>query len=81
MALEQVYPSVPRETIEALQEYEAYVVALDRLDTRVDGAAATVRGELSLTIRARSGITANAAGPAVFQLRQRDPGVWFIAST
>jgi len=78
VALERVYPSVPRDTIAALGDYNAYVVSMNDVNTRVDGDVATVNSQLSLTITARTGITAQASGPAVFQLRNQGAGDWVI---
>ena len=77
-ALERVYPAVPRDTIAALSDYDAYEAAISTLTTEVDGDIATVSTRLSLTVEARTGITAQASGPVVFRLERRGPTEWLI---
>ena len=77
-ALEQVFPSAPQETIAALQNFQAYAVTMNSLSPEVDGNTATVTSQLSLTMTARTGITRQVSGPAVFQLERRGPGEWLI---
>ena len=79
-ALEQVYPAVPQDTITALRNYDAYEAAMSPLATQVDGDSATVSSRLSLTMTARTGITAQASGPVVFRLARRGPTEWLIVS-
>ena len=79
-ALERVYPAVPRDTITALRDYDAYEAAMSNLATQVDGDIATVSSRLSLTMKARTGVTAQASGPVVFRLEKRSPTEWLIVS-
>ena len=79
-ALQRVYPAVPRDTITALRDYDAYEAAMSNLATQVDGDIATVSSQLSLTIKARTGVTAQASGPAVFRLTRQGPTEWLIVS-
>jgi len=79
-ALRRVYPTVPRETLDALPGYEAYTVVLQPDAPDLDGDRATVQSELSLTMRTRTGLTADASGLAVFRLERQGPDDWQILS-
>ena len=78
VALAQVYPAAPQETIAALQNFQAYAVTMNSLSPEVDGNTATVTSQLSLTMTARTGITRQVSGQAVFQLERISSGEWLI---
>ena len=77
-ALQAVYPSVPQDTINALQGWEAYAVVLNDVATQVNGDLATVNGRVSLRLRARTGISTEASGRVVFRLEKQGQTDWLI---
>ena len=77
-ALQAVYPSVPQDTIDALQGWEAYAVVLDDVATQINGDLATVNGRVSLRLRARTGISTEASGRVVFRLEKQGQTDWLI---
>lgn len=78
-ALEAVYPAVPRGMLEALETYSTYVVELSNQPPVVTGNTATLDTRLSFSMRMKSGGTAEASGPAPFELRREGDG-WLIAN-
>jgi serine/threonine-protein kinase len=77
-ALQAVYPSVPQDTIDALQGWEAYAVVLNDVATQINGDLATVNGRVSLRLRARTGISTEASGRVVFRLEKQGQTDWLI---
>jgi hypothetical protein len=78
-ALEAIYPAVPQGMLEALETYSTYVVDLLDQPPVITGDTATLDTRLSFSMRMKSGGTAEASGPAPFELR-RAGADWLIAN-
>ena len=79
VALESIFPAVPSATLEALGSYSRYAVDLVHQAPVVNGDTATVEARLSFSMSMKTGGTAEASGPAPFQLR-REGDEWLIAN-
>jgi len=78
-ALESIYPAVPQGMLDALETYSTYAVELSDQPPVIAGDTATLDTRLSFSMRMKSGGTAEASGPAPFELRREGAG-WLIAN-